>query len=270
MQVMIEKEAVFVLGARDPEMREIARVLREDRRGFVHAAKDGFPVRPRTAYDANGVVHISRANRFSAAVLPPQMPAVMVECALAQHPPLLLVDHHNPGDAGFAMPPERYLEGASIGQTLRLLEREPTATQRLLAAADHCLTAAYQGACPGVDPEELLFLRASWRARMTGRTLGDVMEGILHSARRVASRYDPASSVSLFLDPTDIPPDLAEGAAYVGHAIRYRELMRDGELKEMLKGAPPDHIERFMAAHEREGREVYGNPYRGYAGAYLD
>ena len=33
----------------------------------------------------------------------------------------------------------------------------------------------------------------------------------------------------------------------------------------MPKGASPEHIERFMATH----REVYGNPYRGYAGAYL-
>jgi hypothetical protein len=37
----------------------------------------------------------------------------------------------------------------------------------------------------------------------------------------------------------------------------------------MLKGASPGHIERFMATHRSQGREVYGNPYRGYAGAYL-
>jgi hypothetical protein len=37
----------------------------------------------------------------------------------------------------------------------------------------------------------------------------------------------------------------------------------------MLKGASPAHVERFMAAHRAHGREVYGNPYRGYAGAYL-
>jgi hypothetical protein len=37
----------------------------------------------------------------------------------------------------------------------------------------------------------------------------------------------------------------------------------------MLKGASPEHIERFMAMHRHQGREVYGNPYRGYAGAYL-
>ncbi|MGE5526222.1 MAG: hypothetical protein ACM3SS_21095 [Rhodospirillaceae bacterium] len=266
---MVDKEFVFVLGARDPEMREIAEVLKADNRSFVHAAKDDRAVTPRTAYEADAVVHLSRAGRPLPAVLPPQTPAVFVECTLAGHAPKLRVDHHNPGDPGFAMPPERYMEGASIGQTLHLLEREPTGTQRLLAAADHCLTAAYQGQCPGIDPKELLFLRASWRARVTGRSFGDVMDGILDSAKRVRRHYDSEFRESVFTDPTEIPPDLAEGAAYAGVPVRYRELLPDGELKEMLKGAAPEHIERFMHAHRTRGRNVYGNPYRGYAGAYL-
>jgi hypothetical protein len=145
----------------------------------------------------------------------------------------------------------------------------PTPTQRLIAAADHCLTAAYQGRCPGADPKELLFLRASWRARVTGRSLTDVIDGILHSAKQVARSYDSELQESLFLDPTEMPPDLAEGAAYAGRAVRYRDWMREGALKEMLKGAAPAHIERFMDAHRAQGREVYGNPWRGYAGAYL-
>jgi hypothetical protein len=267
---MVDKGFTFVLGARDPEMREIAKVLGEENRPFVHAASAGAPVSARTAYEADGVVRLSRSGRGMPALLVPQAPAVFVECTLRGHTPVLRVDHHNPGDPGYAMPAERYLEGASIGQTLHLLEREPSATQRLLAAADHCLTAAYQGACPGIDPKELLFLRASWRARVTGRSLTDVVDGILHAAKQVRRRYDPELGESLFLDPTEIPPDLAEGGAYAGRALRYRELFfPGGELKEMLKGACPLHIERFLAGHRGEGREVYGNPYRGYAGAYL-
>jgi hypothetical protein len=266
---MVEKEFTFVLGARDPEMREIAKVLGEENRAFVHAAKDEAPVSARTAYDADGVVHLSRSGRGLPALLVPQAPAVFVECTLRSHAPVLRVDHHNPGDPGYAMPPERYLEGASIGQTLELLEREPNATQRLLAAADHCLTAAYQGACPGIDPKELLFLRASWRARITGRSLTDVVDGILHAAKEVRRNYDSELGESLFLDPTEIPPDLAEGGAYAGRAVRYRDLFPGGAQKEMLKGAAPEHIERFLAAHRARGHEVYGNPYRGYAGAYV-
>jgi hypothetical protein len=85
----------------------------------------------------------------------------------------------------------------------------------------------------------------------------------------VRRHYDSELGESPFLDPTQTPPDVAEGGAYAGRAVRYRELLPGGELKEMLKGASPEHIERFMAAHCARGREVYGNPHRGYAGAYL-
>ena len=266
---MVDKQALFVLGARDPEMREIASVLAARDRPFVYAAKGQAPVTPRSAYDANAVVQLGPSGRARESVFPPHVPAVFVECSVERREPAMRVDHHNPGDPGYAAPPERYLDGASIGQTLRLLEMDASETHKLIAAADHCLTAAYRGACPGVDPAELLFLRASWRARVSDRSFGDVVEGILHAAKQVRRYYDSEFDESVFLDPTEVPTDLAEGAAYAGRPVRYRELSRGGELKEMLKGAPPAHIDRFMARHRREGREVYGNPYRGYAGAYL-
>lgn len=122
---MIDKDTTFILGAQGPEMREIERVLRSDRHELVHAAQRLWRGSARTAHDADGVVH------------------------------------GGPGDPGFEAGPDRYLEGSSPGQVLRLLKRKPTETQRLLAAGDHCLTAACQCACPGVDPNYLLELRAS-------------------------------------------------------------------------------------------------------------
>jgi hypothetical protein len=266
---MVDKEAVFVLGAQDPEMREIARVLKQLARAFHHAAKAAQPVTTRNAYEADSVVNLTRAGRFEAASLLPLVPGVFVECTLCDREPVLRIDHHHPGDPGYSKPPEEYLEGSSLGQALRLLEIEPGVTQRLLAAADHCLCAAYQGRCPGIDPKELLLMRASWRARASGRTLTDVVEGIMQAAKQVRRLYDSEHGESVFLDPSVIPADLAEGAAYAGHPIRYREFFRNGDLKEMLKGGSPGHIERFMAMHREQGREVYGNPHRGYAGAYL-
>ncbi len=265
---MVDKEWMFVLGAQDPEMREIERMLRRAERPFVQAARHGERVLARTAYDADGVVRMSRGGRAMPAVLLPRQPVVYVECSVQGHPPALRVDHHHPGDPGYEKAPEAYLQGSSLGQVLQLLEMEPDETQRLLAAADHCLTAAYQGACPGVDPNELLFQRAAWQAKMSGRSLGDVIDGIFHAAKLVHRYYDSEFGEALFLDPTAVPPDLAEGAAYAGKPVRYRQLMPTGELKEMLKGADLPHIERFMEAHRAAGRRVYGNPYRGYAGAY--
>jgi hypothetical protein len=266
---MIDKDATFILGAQDPEMREIERVLDSARQARMHAARGRYRVNARTAYDADGVVHAGPGGT-RAALLLPGVPLAFVECGLAGCEPIARVDHHHPGDPGFEAGPERYMEGSSLGQVLQLLEREPTETQRLLAAGDHCLTAAYQGACPGVDPNLLLELRASWRARVSGRTLSDVIGGILDAADRVRTHHDSEFGESRFLDPTEIPLDLAEGSAYAGIPVRYRGLMPDGVLKEMFKGGNPAAVERFMAEHRSAGRQVYGNPYRGYAGTYWD
>jgi hypothetical protein len=265
---MVDKEMIFVLGAQDPEMREIQKTLAHAGFTALHAAHRGQRCSAQTAYAADGVVRVGPDGVPRAAVLPPRAPSVFVECTVDERVPVLRVDHHHPGDPGYEMPAERYLEGSSLGQVLALLEREPTDTQRLLAAGDHCLTAAYQGECPGVDPGELLFLRAAWQAKMSGRTLTDVVEGILEAAKRVKRHHDGEFGESRFFDPTQVPRDLAEGAAYAGVPVRYRALLPDGVLKEMIKGAAPAHIERFMAEHAGAGRATYGNPYRGYAGAY--
>jgi len=265
---MIDREWTFVLGAQDPEMREIERVAQSAGHAFVHAAKGRRRVAPKTAYEADGVVRVGPDRIPRPAVLLPTAPAVFVECALGGRVPVLRVDHHQPGDPGWGMAAADYLAGSSLGQVLMLLEREPTDTQRLLAASDHCLTAAYQGECPGVDPNDLLFLRASWRALVSGRTLSDVMEGIADAARRVRRHHDSELGEARFLDPTEIPPDLAEGAAYAGLPVRYRELLPEGILKEMFKGGTPTAVEAFMEEHRVAGRPTYGNPHRGYAGAY--
>lgn len=265
---MIDKHWMAVLGAQDPEMREIEKALSSAGVTVLHAARAGQRCSAQTAYDADGVVRVGADGWARPAVLPPKAPALFVECGLPGRPAQALVDHHHPGDPGFEMPPERYLEGSSLGQVLTLLEREPTETQRLLAAADHCLTAAYQGCCPGVDPGELLYLRASWQARMSGRTVSEVIEGILEAAERVKRHLDTGSHEARFEDPTQVPRDLPEGAAYAGFPVRYRALLPDGTLKEMLKGADAPRIARFMDAHAAAGRRTYGNPYRGYAGAY--
>jgi hypothetical protein len=266
---MIDKEWTAVLGAQDPEMREIEKTLADAGVRVLQAARAGRRCSAQTAYSADGVVKVGPDGWPRQALLAPKAPALYVECGIEGRPPLARVDHHNPGDPGYEMPPERYLEGSSLGQVLRLVEREPSETQRLLAAADHCLTAAYQGQCPGVDPGELLFLRASWQAKMSGRSLSDVVEGILDAAKRVKRHWDSELGESRFFDPTQIPRDLPEGAAYAGMPVRYRALLPDGVLKEMIKGAAPEHIERFMDEHEAAGRNTYGNPYRGYAGSYF-
>ncbi len=252
-------------------MREIEKAISRAGSRALQAAKNGVRCTPRTAYEATGIVTVSRSGKARPAALPPRTPVIFVECRVRGYDPVLIVDHHNPGDPGYDKSPEDFMEGSSLGQVLRVLEMDATPTQRLLAAGDHCLTAAYQGKCPGIDPNELLFLRASWKARVSGRSFGAVMEGILDAAKAVRRQYDSDFGESVFLDPTAVSPDLAEGAAYEGVPVRYRQyFLPGGDLKEMLKGAAPERIADFMGEHERAGRHVYGNPHRGYAGAYIE
>jgi hypothetical protein len=265
---VVDKECAFVLGAQDPEMREMQRALAASSYPVLYAAHHGRRCSPQTAYQASEVLQARADARPHPGILLPKAPAVFVECTLAGREPAMRIDHHHPGDPGYGCPPSEYLQGSSLGQLLKLLERDPSETQRLLAAGDHCLSAAYRGECPGVDPHELLFLRASWRAKASSRTLGDVMEGIFDAVKRVRRCYDSELDESRFLDPTEIPPDLPEAAAYEGVPVRYRDLLPRGVLKEMYKGGAPDAVERFMQEHRERGRSVYGNPYRGYAGAY--
>ncbi|WP_425953107.1 hypothetical protein [Ralstonia pseudosolanacearum] len=259
----------FVLGAQDPEMREIEVALDSVAIPFAHASVDHRRCNAANAYKANSLVLLGRDGVNRPAVPPAGHEIVLVECALKGVGGGITIDHHNPGDSGFDASPDRYMDGSSLGQVLRFLHLEPNETQRLLAAADHCLTAAYQGLCPGVDPGELFFLRASWQAKLGNRSLVEVMSGIERAAKLVNQRYNRHTAEATFLDPTRVPRDLAEGGAYAGKAIRYRSLGEDFQMKEMLKGATPESIESFMAGHAAVGRRVYGNPHRGYAGAYL-
>lgn len=100
----LEREYTFVVGARDPEMREIARVLKDDRRRYVHAAREGAPVAARTAYEADGVVHAPRAGRALPALLPPQAPAVFVAGARIYHSSARSADPRRAGGAASLSP----------------------------------------------------------------------------------------------------------------------------------------------------------------------
>lgn len=265
----MRRDLFFILGAQDPEMRGIEDVLNEAGIGFAHAALDNRRCNARNAYEANSTVVLGLNGIHRQVVKPANHQIVLVECSLKGEQGTIRVDHHNLGDPGFDATPERYMEGSSLGQVLALLGIQANETHRMLAAADHCLTAAYQGLCPGVDVGELLFMRASWLAKLSGRPLFNVMTDIERAANTVKSRFNPKRGEAAFLDPTRLPRHLPEGAAYAGKPIRYRAMNSEFRMKEMIKGANPRAIETFIREHEQAGRSVYGNPHRGYAGAYL-
>lgn len=267
----------FILGAPDPEMQEIKRVLAAQRIGFGHAtirALERCVLRPgeretaRRVRTRRRIVQAFEAYRADGVETPIAAGAqlVFVECAVSGLSGLV-VDHHNEGDPGFGLPPERYLEGSSLGQTLALLGLEPTQEQRIIAAADHCLAHAYAGRCPGVTPEEL----GRWRVNSRARTQGIEVEELERRIRAAQEALEHAPRIELAGTQVawfeDTPAEISEASGRTGIPFAYVRQELDGRTKAGIMSAPAPVIETWM---QRCGlHDVYGDPQRGFAGGYF-
>jgi hypothetical protein len=164
----------------------------------------------------------------------------------------------------------------------------------LLAAGDHCLAAAYRGECPGVHPDELMRHRAASRAAFQGRAVADVLADIEHA--QAALRAAPKLCI---LGAADMPhtadhgwESVCDGCAvdevYVADMRRpepVAELVEaatrldmpymsgplaqtDGRRKYTVSGSERV-VRAWLDWAEREGLvDAYGDPARGFAGAY--
>jgi len=250
----------IILGAPDPEMEMIERTLKEAWVPYAYAMRDGRRVHPGNAYEADGL----------SAPLPESETVLAVECGGPTVPAdAVVVDHHRPGDPGYGRPPTEYLPASSIGQVLDWLGIEPTDEHRLVAAADHCLSAAYRGECPGVDPDALMRWRIESRARFQRRDPADLLAQVEQTRARI--RELAVDGVAdLTGEPGGALPEAPEAAAREGVAVIARVRERDGRAKLVLLGAAePDFVRYWMRTQRALGREVYGDPMRGFAGAYL-
>lgn len=139
-----------------------------------------------------------------------------------------------------------------------------------IAAADHCLAAAYQGECPSIDPQELMNWRTQARAQYKNKTAQEI-ERMVDKTRRHIRRFVVDGVADLSQQPITIYPELPEAAAREG--IRVITKVRDrtrGQLKLLCMGyGPPQDFQRWIDEQQDHGRDVYGCPQRGYAGAFL-
>lgn len=286
----------FILGAPDPEMEEIERLLRDKALPYGYAFSRGRRVHPASAYEAD---HIEPVFGNVAG------DTVAIECGGPPIRATIRLDHHNPGDPGYGREPEEYLEASSLGQLLTLLGDEPTPRQRLIAAADHCLASAYAGRCPGVDPQELLHFRAEERARFQRRPVAEVLRDI----EGTTNAFKEANQIPFQLrscpwhenrDPflgdcvnqrgTDWAeegcqwdyvydmrreppfPELPEAAARKGASYISGPLIGPDGRKKITCGSPdPRTIRHFMTTYAPTNKlvNIYGDPARGFAGGYL-
>lgn len=265
---------LWILGAPDPEMAEIEALLVEAGQEILYAALDFQRADAGTAYQADGVLDREGRPR----PLPVGEEAILVECSVPLPGVVWVhkVDHHRPGDPGYGLPPEAYWQASSLGQVCRRLGAARTPEREMVAAADHCLAAAYRGRCPRVDPDALARWRAESRARFQGRPVEAVLADIAaaRGALRAAPRVYLGEGTGSVADLRGMEvPELPEAAAREGLAfLAAPRAGRTGRFKIVLQAADPDQVRVFMGSWARaQGlKDVYGDPARGFAGGYED
>jgi hypothetical protein len=296
---------IAILGAPDPEMERIEHILDALRPDgplvYRAAAPDGRRVTASEAYSVeyvlnsgDEIVHVDDlrpALRDGEAIL-------LVECDLAvalDGVRLIRADHHRPGDPGYGAPPALFWQASSIGQVLWALRDliasvtehrrscrccSPAvpivpADVRYAAAADHCLAAAYAGECPGIDPDELLAWRVDTRAEHQGRSPEELEADVAHARARLgeAPKVEIGGVQVADLREAGFIPELPEAAARDGVPFLARVTDRGGTQKIVLQAAPAAAVAAFLedpAAIVRGAvGQVYGDPARGFAGAYV-
>lgn len=267
---------LWILGAPDPEMAAIERLLRDDGRRVAYAVgPDGHRVHPGNAYQAAGA---TPDGATLAELLDQGERIALVECGGPSIDPdcWVRIDHHRPGDPGYGRPPAEYWPASSLGQVARMIltpapsVRDAPTELLLVAAADHCLGAAYQGECPGVDPEALMAWRvherAAFQRRPEAAVLADVQHAmaVLQAAPRLAGPLGGVADLG-----AGSVPEAPEAAARLGQPFQAIVADRDGRTKCVVQVAPPDIVAAWLAEHRAAGHETYGDPTRGFAGAYL-
>ncbi len=260
---------VFVLGATDPEMIAIEKIIAENGQDFIWAEDPGGQ-------------KLTASGAYKAKLPRPSLGDdryVLIECHIPELDASLIehiIDHHNPGDPGFEKPASQFFEGSSIGQTIFYLAKltgvsaASMISEEILitAASDHCPAAAYRGECKGVDPEKLMRWRAENQARYRGGSTESIIRDIEAAQQKLRSAPVLSSGVSDLGD--DTISQLPEAALRLGMAYQAMVKEKSGQKKLVIGGhTTPDIINRWMEEQAALGREIYGSPVRGYAGAYI-
>jgi hypothetical protein len=310
---------LWILGASDPEMNAIEKLLAECGQTFGFAVDNqGKLVHPGNAYEAAGVF-LGGDLTAGTRVLLAAPRVVLVECGgpalkrLEDSWEVIRCDHHRSGDPGYRVTPDKFLPASSIGQVISRLARDgllPPSWPRettffvdhgtfqltpdgwavgypphkvvhipenlvMVAAADHCLGAAYAGLCPGIDPVALGRVRAADRASFQGRPVEDVYADIeatteaLRDAPRI--RLESSEGTIQIADMRRaVPwPELPEAGTRLGVAYISGPLTTtDGRQKFVVSGSVAE-VSAWMTWAPANGIvDLYGDPVRGFAGGY--
>lgn len=308
----ITETTLAILGAPDPERTACLQLLTAAGVSCLLATKDGRAVNGQTAYQADPPTlpkTITQVLRIECSWTPDCAEKQAAQLGLKPHA-VVVIDHHRPGDPGYGQPPTAFLPASSIGQVIDTLAwngalpvwdtfHEPSSFGSpiwngyrwlvsrsgmfvptdlvMIAASDHCPAAAYQGRCPGVDPDALMRWRATTRAEFQGRPVQAILADV-EAARDAIGRAPVVMMGGVAvsdLRPGTVP-ELPEAALRTGAVVLAEMRTKDGRQQIVLQGAgegtvggtaPIDaFLNGWAAAQGLE--DLYGDPARGYAGGY--
>ena len=235
-------DRIWILGAPDPEMGAIERLLRQCGEQIIYATDEsGRRVHPGNAY------------RCPVPEVPEGATVYAVECVDVLPEGWVRIDHHRPGDPGYGLPPEEFMSASSIGQVIAELARTGALRRAVQDEITHWM-ADNRGLLPAAEYNKMLRTQWFWtRQNMPGpnpyASDGTIARGVswLYDGYAVAVRQN-----DFYFDHRValIPPPLIYTAA-ADHclAAAYR-----GE----CPGVDPDALMRWRveqrAAHQ--GRSV--------------
>lgn len=98
----------------------------------------------------------------------------------------------------------------------------------MIAAADHCLAAAYRGECPGVDPDHLMAWRVKTRAAFQGRTVAE-LEADIECACLVGTLAKARGC-----EVRDLKPDAARPAERFALAIKAGDTPETNQVSDIV------------------------------------
>jgi len=119
------KDILVVLGAADPEMNAIEKLVRAAGLRVEYAMADGRRVHPGNAYRAANAAR-AREVWLVECDVPREPPADSElydsdEAALFAERTFRVLDHHRPGDPGFGAGPDEFLHASSLGQVIAVM-----------------------------------------------------------------------------------------------------------------------------------------------------
>lgn len=278
------KKTLWFLGASDPEMAHIEELLRATDQRVAYATKHGKRATPAQAYAADLLVVPRDVN--TVVFVEAKATLTLRDEPWGRRVKVVVVDHHRPGDPGYGAPCHLYWEASSIGQVWSILAKhgkvpqDPPPELLIVAAADHCPAAAYQGLCPGVDPETLAIWRARTRAEFQRRRPEELLEDVKRASEVIlGSPVVDVAGVQVHVVPGHVP-ELPEASLRVGKPVLYRlpaqsergappsASWKEGILGDVTGEAVRELLERWKTDPETVG-DPWGDPARGFAGRWV-